>query len=200
MSMALSSDNTPIYTPASSTTGSVLNDPPKTVLATFCYRFTTFLSSGTQARLFTLNEHPVDWPNTLRVNNNDWRGGIRESINAMATQYTGAAQLLLVILWSYILKDESHKDVINSSFWAFARRYAVNTLFQFQNAPDQYLGWIKGVNPRNKGHLRDIVSKNGQTFFTVDSQGHLTWLSNSEGHKLAKNTIGELPPSALKFV
>ena len=216
MSMASSSDNTSMCTPAPSTTGSLLDNPfeddaslstiisrykgPTTVLATFFYRFTTFLSNGTQGILFGMYDHPVDWPNILRVNGGDWRDRIRVSINGIATHSDGAAELLLVIFWSYILKDDSDKDVINSSLWAFVREYAANTLFKFQNAPDQYLGWVKDVNPRNKGHLRNIVSEDGQKYFTVDSQGHLTWLSDSEGLELAKNTIGKLAACPLNFV
>jgi hypothetical protein len=157
MSMASSSDNTPMYSPISSTTGSVLDGPPgddasfsttismyngpKTVLATFWYRFTTFLSNGTQARKFTLDEHPVSWPNILRLSDDNWSGSIRQSIDAIAREGNGAAKLLLVIFWSYILKDE--EQVINSYFWKITREYAVTTLFNFQNAPEEYLGWVK---------------------------------------------------------
>jgi hypothetical protein len=121
-----------MYTPASSTTGSVLDDPPKTVLAIFFYHFTTFLGDdATRARGFTMKDHPVTWPNIADLNNNDWSGGIRLSINAIARQYNAAAQLLLVIFWSYILKDDSDEETMNSTFWTFAREYAVNILFKF---------------------------------------------------------------------
>jgi hypothetical protein len=214
MAMPSSSNNSPMYTPASSTTGSVLDDPfedtaslsthtskyngPKTVLAPFFYLFTTFLHDGTQGPTFTLNEDPVTWPNILRLNNDNWDGAIRQSIDKIARRRNGAPQLLLVIFWSYILKDE--ENTTDSYFWTFARQYAVNTLFKFQNAPGQYLGRVKNVYPRNQGHLRGLVSDDGQLFFKVDSQGSLIWLSESEALELADDIIGHLPTFALEFV
>lgn len=214
MAMPSSSNNSPMYTPASSTTGSVLDDPfedtaslsthiskyngPKTVLAPFFYMFTTFLHDGTQAPTFTLNEDPVTWPNILRLNNDNWDGAIRQSIDKIARRRSGAPQLLLVIFWSYILKDE--EGTTDSYFWTFARQYAVDTLFKFQNPPEQYLGRVRNVYRRNQGHLRGIVSDDGQLFFIVDSQGNLIWLSESEGLGLAENIIGQLLTFALEFV
>lgn len=134
MSMAPSSDNTPMYTPASSTTGPVLDVPPKTVLAIFHYHFRTFPGKvATRPRSFTMNDHPVIWPNIADLNLNDWSGGIKLSINAIAWQYNGAAQLLLLIFWSYVLKDDSDEETMNTAFWTFAREYAVKILFTFQN-------------------------------------------------------------------
>jgi hypothetical protein len=162
------------------------------------YIFTTFLREETQARRFALNEHPVAWPNILPLNNNNWSGAIRQSIDTIARDYNGAAKLLLIIFWSWILKDE--EKTTDSYFWTVAREYAVETLFKFQNAPEQYLGWAKNVNPRNQGYLRGIVSDDGEKFFTVDSQGNLIWLSESEGLELTENTIGQLSTSQLKFI
>ncbi|PMD29736.1 hypothetical protein L207DRAFT_538684 [Hyaloscypha variabilis F] len=200
----------------------------ETALATFHYEFTSFPHYADSAFTNLSEMHPASWPYKIAkcprlggdlqnplpwfnqdlgpsrmqtqpgwgITGNKWRW-----IKDFSLMENGAANLLYVIFWSMVLKSKvSGWDGIDATFWGEVRREAVDLLFKFEGAPEQYLGWIQNLKRKNKGHLQDILSEKNQAFFTINKAGSFKWLSDSEGIHILEDVIGELPPFKLKFI
>jgi len=200
----------------------------ETALATFYYEFTSFPHYADSAFTNLSEIHPANWPYKIAkcprlggdlqnplpwfnqdlgpsrmqtqpgwgITGNKWRW-----IKDFSLMENGAANLLYVIFWSMVLNSKvSGWDGVDANFWGEVRREAVDLLFKFEGAPEQYLGWIQNLKRQNKGHLQDIVSEKNQAFFTINKAGSFKGLSDSEGIHLLEDVIGELPTFKLKFI
>jgi len=187
-------------------------DEPETALATFPYEFTTVPKeyiTGTDFKGLC-NINPAVWPRIIMQNwvteNKNLSGWGVSAVDKMqwikdvAREENGAAHLLLTIFWSKVLGSKSGGWGDDDAFWQEAFFEAVHVLFSFEGAPERYLGRVTKVNRKNKGHLKDIVAQNGRVFFTVDTKGRFTWLSEEEGFKLSMDVIGKLPPLELRVI
>ena len=173
---------------------------PDTALAIFRHEFTT-LPNEPILDSFSLKSNPRDWHNIMTDNKWDWEETICTCINAISKEQNGAAKLVLVVLWSRLLFDHQSCPLSDlSKFWSIAGAHAVETLFNFLGAPEQYLGWIQNVKQRNKGYLQGVVSNEGQKFFRLTRSGNIHRISDSTGIELAKHVIGELPTLKLEMI
>lgn len=170
---------------------------PETALAIFHYEFSSHPVQGYWSHdIFKV--HPAKWPQMFCQNRmqQDWQARLGFSLGYMAHQDNGAANLLLAIFWSSVLQDEGQ----SKAFWIQVREQAVERLFNFAGAPEQYLDWVQNIKRKNKGCLDGIISNDGQAFFTINIEGTFTWLSDLEGHAIASNVIGRLPTVQLELI
>jgi hypothetical protein len=163
----MSSKGTPIYTPATSKAASIQDGRsgrakasstpklpsklpsaavapkykgPDTALAIFRHEFHT-MPNEPVLNTFSFKSHPADWHNIMAENNWGWEETTCACINAISKEENGAAKLVLVVLWSRLLFDHQSCPLSDlNKFWSIAGAHAVETLFNFLGAPEQYLG------------------------------------------------------------
>jgi len=195
---------------------------PDAVLAVFRWNFTT-LPRKQVSGLFTLKNHPREWPeivdydqimykrgyagysrieqqNLYNVPRDIARECFSPSLLAMSIEDNAAAKLLLVVFWSKVMHEKQKDHSLRSRFWDAIGRSATELLFDFYGAPKQYIGWVQNVKRTDKGSLEGVISTNGEKFFVVIRTEGINWLSDVEGLDRAKHVIGELPRLKLEII
>ncbi|CZR61940.1 uncharacterized protein PAC_11837 [Phialocephala subalpina] len=160
------------------------HDQPDTVLSILRYEYSTF-APPPEADHFTMGQCPTTWPNHASIQN-------------LGNGPNGAAQLLVAIMWSYILGNAEDSDIYG--FWPGLCERAATPLFGFRNAPEKYLCWVQNINRPEKSLFKDIKYEQGEAFFSVDPKGKLEWLSREAGMAQGRGVIAELPTYTLHMI